>query len=297
MRGVLHRLCLLILPVGCLIGWGCGSWTLWPERWRSGQSPHESALPVWAQAPPSFETSDGSDPASAVRVVDLSFDVIRAELPIADRRDSLKIWNHVDELCIEAGTASRLVRNGLRVGTALSGSWPAMLTVLEAAGARFSRKELFPQRGLPLVIGLEVIAVPEPIFTYSPLGRLMGKTFPSGEKVVNLDYAFHPRLGGVTETQISFEIRRDRGTMTWQRQGGVLRQVPDHDRHVFDGLTAVVTLNPGQFMVIGPHPKAKNAYLVGNRFLTGQRDGQRYETILFITPHAFQTRRAKRGAS
>lgn len=229
-----------------------------------------------------------------MRVVDLSFDVIRAELPLTEHRDSLKIWNHVDELRVDSERGERLVRNGLRVGAASSDSWPAILTVLEAAGARFRREELFPQRGLALVIALETITSPEPIFSYTRQGVLAGKTFPAGEKVLNVDYAYHPRLGGVTETQLSFEIRLDRGAMTWERQEGILRQVPDHDRHVFEDITVTVTLSPGEYLVIGAHADPGNAVLVGPRFLTGQRAGERYETLLFITPHVYQTRRAER---
>ena len=297
MKRALHRLApniLLLLLVGCLIGVGCRSGTAWSDLWTWGSSPQasETSPPsAWPLASVALNAPAG---ASALRVVDLSFDVIRAELPFKQHRDSLKIWNHVDELRVEAGRGERLVRNGLRIGAASSDTWPAILTVLEAAGARFRREELFPQRGLALVIAMETITSPEPIFSYTAQGVLAGKTFPAGEKVINVDYAYHPRLGGVTETQLSFEIRLDHGAMTWERQDGILRQVPDHDRHVFDDLTVTVTLNPGEYLVIGSHADAGSAVLVGHRFMTGQRAGERYETLLFITPHVYQTRHAER---
>lgn len=295
MKRVLHRLApSILLLAGCLIGVGCRSGTAWSDLWPWGSSPRESKTSPSSTWPLASVSSNAPAGASALRVVDLSFDVIRAELPLTEHRDSLKIWNHVDELRVEGGRGGRLVRNGLRVGAASSNAWPAIQTVLEAAGARFRREELFPQRGLALVIALETIASPEPIFSYTRQGVLAGKTFPAGEKVLNVDYAYHPRLGGVTEIQLSFEIRLDRGAMTWERQGGILRQVPDHDRHVFDDLTVTVTLNPGEYLVIGPHADAGNAVLVGHRFMTGQRTGVRYETLLFITPHAYQTRQAER---
>ena len=97
-------------------------------------------------------------------------------------------------------------------------------------------------RNAELVILAGAIDDAESIFSYSDQGRLVGKTFPAGDKLLSIDYAVHPELGGFTELRLDFEIRHDRGTMTWQRHGDIIRQVPDYDRHLFAEVGTALTL-------------------------------------------------------
>jgi hypothetical protein len=122
---------------------------------------------------------------------------------------------------------------------------------------------------------------------------LVGKTFPVGDKLLNLDYAYHPQLGGRTDLKLSLEIRHDRGVLTWEKQDGVIRQVPDCDRHIFSDLNAMLSLSTGEFLVIGLGEESGNEYLVGSRFLTFDRAGTRYETLFCVTPQAYQTQAVK----
>jgi len=238
-------------------------------------------------APPSGDARHTS--SDRVQVVQLAFDVLRVELPIDGVRNSRKVWNHVDELRLEADLVARLARNGLRVGAASSGSWPAIRAILEAGGARTQKDQMLPQPGTPLTLELAPIQESESIFSYGRDNRLVGKTFPSGQKIIQLDYMYHSQLGGCTDVQLGFEVRNDRGEMTWERRDGAA-----YDRHVFEDLAALLTLKPGEFLVVGPSDQADNEYLIGSRFLIQTASGKKTETLLFVTPQPFQTQNAQR---
>ncbi len=223
-------------------------------------------------------------------MVHLAFEVMRVEMPIDGTMNSRKVWNHVDELRAGEGAGAQLARNGLRMGAASAGSWPAIAAILEGCGARVGRDQLMAQPAAPLLIELGVVGEAETVFAYTAEKRLVGKTFEGGSKIVQLDYAYHPHLNGSTELAATFEIRRDRGELTWERLAdGSVRQAPAVDRHVFDGASGTVTVGEGEFLVVGPSERAENEYIVGSRFLTRSDGGQRYETLLFITPQPFQS--------
>jgi hypothetical protein len=243
-------------------------------------------------AAPSGDSRQAS--GDRVHVVQLAFDVLRVEMPIDGVRNSRKVWNHVDELRLEADLVARLARNGLRVGAASSGSWSAIRAILEAGGARTQKDQMLPQPATPLTMELAAIRESESIFSYGRDNRLVGKTFPAGQKIIQLDYVFHPQLGGCTDVQVGFEVRNDRGEMTWERRDGVIRQTPAYDRHVFEDLAALLTLKAGEFLVVGPSDQADNEYLIGSRFLIHTASGEKTETLLFVTPQPFQTPSARR---
>jgi hypothetical protein len=233
-----------------------------------------------------------SGAADQIRVIDLAFDVVRAEMPINGVRHSRKIWNHVDELRVDSGLVARLARNGLRIGAASSDAWPAIRTILDAADAKVHRDQLVPQRGVPLAIHLGKIRDSESIFSYGRDDRLVGKTFPAGDKLINVDYVFHPELGGCTDLRVSFEIRHDLGVMTWERRGGIVQHVPDYERHVFTDLGTQLTVKPDEVLVVGLSDQARNEYLIGSRFLTKAQSGKRSEALLFLTPRPYEASRA-----
>ena len=237
-----------------------------------------------------FGRSRGSLRDSGLRVVQLGFEVVRIDLPVQSVRHSRKIWNHVDELRIEPELVARLARNGMRLGAVSREGWPAIDAILDAAGAQSSTQRMPPQMQAPLIIEVAKVAPRESIFRYDEADRLVGKTFAGGRKILTVDYAYHPELGGATSLRVRLEIRRELGTMTWEQRDGVIRQVPAVDRHEFSELTARLMLNPGESLLIGPSEKADNAYLVGSRFFSGDRDGTPSETLMRITPILFNER-------
>lgn len=259
------------------------------------RSPQHGADTTSQEATGAFLFDNTSDPRPLVRVIDLAFDVARIDFPVDTIRHSRKVWNHVDEMRVDSDRVSRLARNGLRIGVASGGAWDAIRAIVRAADAEVRQDRFVAQRGTPLTIKLSSIEEPESIFSYSPEGRLVGKTFTEGDKLLNLDYVFHSELGGSTDLELDIEIRRDPGAMAWQRQGGIIRQVPAYDRHVFADLRVPLTLHTGETLIVGLSDQEGNEYLLGSRFLMFKRLDKRYETVLCITPRHFQTQEGKAG--
>lgn len=221
-----------------------------------------------------------------VRVVRLQFDVLRADMPIDVVQHSRKIWNHVDEFRLEPRLTALLARNGIRMGVGAPGAWVPLRSIFTAARARLREESYAAVHGLPLVLRLEAMPAPETIFTYGVGGSLVGKTIPAGEKLLVIDYRTRPELSGAVDVQMSMEIRVDRGELEWRTEGGVLRQMPAFDRHRFAELGVLLTLQPGEFLVVGPSEDTANDHmpLLGSRFFTGDGESGRIESVLCITP-------------
>ncbi len=277
---------------GCDAPW----WGLGQRQPR--QQPRDRGIPTGSGNAPSSVFRTGEGEFGEDQVVDLVFDVVRAEMRMDAIRHSRKVWNHVDELRVAPELVARLARNGLRVGAASADAWPAIRAILDAAEAHVSREQLVAQRGLPLVLSLGVVGEDgESVFGYDAGGRLVGKTFSVGDKLLQIDYAYRPEFGGTTDLRLAYEIRHDRGVMTWERVDGVIRQIPAYDRHVFSDVRVALTLRATEFLVVGLSDQADNEYLVGGRFLTSTHAAKRYETVLCITPTPYRSSRAVRSDS
>lgn len=263
----------------------CQSGPLWPFPAKSA-SPHEQATPKSS----SLTTRASREAApNTIQFVQLILEVVRAEFPVNQSRHSRKVWNHVDELRIEPELNALLSRNGLRVGVASTDAWPAISAVFDAAGAAVHSDQLAAQPGIPVNLPMAKITESESLFIHGPEGRLAGKTFSAGEKALTLDYAVRPEFGNATDLVLHFEVRQDRGVMTWERQAdGTTRQVPAMDRDVFDELATGVTLRDNEFLVIGQSAAVADN-LLGGSFLTRQLDRGKVELLLFISPRSFRT--------
>ncbi len=222
------------------------------------------------------------------QVVHLAFDVVRIDMPVTGIRHSRKVWNHVDELRLGTDCVARLRRNGLRLGAAQPDAWPALQSILDAAEAITRQDQLVTQPGLPVSFMLASIDEPESVFSYNRSRRLVGKTFQKGDKLINIDYALRPELGGSVDLQLQFEIRHDPGTLKWDRSGDTISQVPAYQRYLFDDLNVLVTLKPGEFLILGPSEEAANEFLVGGRFFVTTRGGYTHESIFCLTPRPYR---------
>lgn len=228
--------------------------------------------------------------STPTRIVDIAFTVMNAEFTGSNAGDARKIWNHIDELRLKPEQVQLLARNGVRLGTASPASWPAIQTILDSGGAKITSNQLFPQRGSALPVQMGAVEEGTSIFSYQADGRLVGKSFPGGEKVILVDYALHPELDGCTDLGVSFEISRESGELVWEQRDGVMRQVPEHDRHRFADLTSMLTMHPGEFLVLGPRDEVKNEYLVGTQFLaTNKGEGSVRLTFLAALPYQTQS--------
>jgi hypothetical protein len=286
-------LCLTAMLVAALTSAGCMR-----PRSRGGVGVDESSL--WESGEPGVPSPAASRSAPAeeagnrVVLVELHFDVLRVELPRGTIRHSTKIWNHVDELNVDPRLSPLLARNGLRIGVAEADAWPAIQAVLDANQARASRRQQAVQSGYPLVLNVGDVHDGETFFFYDADGQLHGSAFPPGEKYVLVDYAVDPQRPAKVTLRITPEIHCESQDKRWTQEGGVYQEKPRYQGRMFSELTAMVSLEPGQFLVIGPSELADLDFLLGSRFLEHDQGGVRYETLLFARPQPFRTDLAER---
>lgn len=266
---------------------GCRVWDTSVGWLGLDRSPHEDA-PSDAKTSTSAKRAPvvAPRPSGGVQVVRLRFDVLQVELPIDDIRHARKIWNHVDEFRVDPELTVLLARNGLRIGAASLDAWPAIQAIFQVANAEVRDSEQIIAANVPLRIDLGTIRDPETIFSYSRNGRLTGRTVVGGTKLVQLDYSYHPELGGCTQVRLTFLIEHDLGASDWEERGGVYVEVPTIERYRFDDMSVGLTLNPNEFLVVGPSDAAVQEYLVGSRFLNRRHRGGLVETVVCITPTA-----------
>jgi len=275
----------LFIAVVALVGLaGCSVQRPWGQ---DGRRAHELPDQTLTDESHYSRYSQSADRNRPDRVVRIRFDILRVDLPMDAVRHSKKIWNHIDELRPDSRLVATLARNGIRVGAAPESVWPALQTIFDSARARPSEYHQVVQGGIPFSIELGAMPEQETIFCYDRSGRLAGKPIPAGEKLLHLDYLLHPELDGCTDVSLVFEVRRDLGTMVWENRNGVIRQVPAYDHFRFEDLSVLLTLRPGEFLVIGPGDEADNDYLVGSRFFSAKRSGVPFESVICITPRPF----------
>jgi len=255
-----------------------------------GHSPHETADNLAVRSATDSEADSPAGRAMPIPTVfDLAFDVARVEFPVGELHPSRKTWNHVDMMRVDAPLAASLARNGIRVGVGTPAAWPAIKAIIESGGGVVRRDQLSVARGQPLALDLGPVPEGTSIFAYDKSGRLAGRTFDAGHYVTHIDYLYQADPVDALDVQIGLEIRNDHGVMTWERQGAIIRQVPSIDHFGFEGAKILATLSRDEFLVLGPDADQSGAYLVGSRFFVRERDGEFYETMLFLTPKVMAT--------
>lgn len=241
--------------------------------------------------PPGSSPSRRSD---QIVVVQMQFDVLRIELPADRIHHSEKTWNHVDELRSDPAQMALLRRNGLRMGAASPEAWAALRAIFEACQAQVFRATHTVRQGLPLTLELGEVEPDETVFLITADQRTVGSTFSRGQKYLHVDYELNPDAESTATLRVTPEIHNLTGERRWRRDGGRLLKVPEYEGKLFHELACTLTLGAGEFLVIGPDTTAATNLTVGRRFLTREHQGQRYETVLCITPQPFRTEAAKR---
>ena len=250
-------------------------------------APNKNPPPANIAAAAPRSASDG------VIVVQLHFDVMRAELPIESVRQSTKVWNHVDELQIDPRQCAQLARNGLRIGVADADDWPAIQTILQVNQARCTRLQQAVQSGYPLTLDVGEVQDGETIFSYDAQGRLEGATFGPGRKYLHIDYVVAADETRRVSLKVTPEVHVETPDRRWTSVDGEIQEQPQYEGRVYSELAVTMHLLPGQFLVIGPGPQADVAHLLGSKFLEQRSGGVRSETLYLATPQLFRSETAE----
>ena len=216
--------------------------------------------------------------------------VLHVLVPQPQRTDMDKIWNFLREDVLDAETQLRLRRNGLRVGVGHAQSWEPIKAAMDAIeGHKVAMTS--PLRvpiGFPLALELDAEPHDQTLFYVGRDGILSGGTWPASRNVLRISYSPDPHQSDRVVLLAVPQVHQKRTGWEWIRTEAGLWQVPRQDMQSFDAAGFMLSLDPGEFVLIAPSENSALYGLLGGVFLTRETEGRHYDSYVFIRPEARQ---------
>lgn len=216
--------------------------------------------------------------------LDVVLTVLHVQVPHESAPQIAAIWNHLRENLFDVDTTLRLRRNGLRVGVSRTEWWGAVQTVLNAVSGIRSI-ELDPLRvppNYPLAFELDTEPRDQTIFFADGDGVLTGETWPQSRNVFRISYALDYRDPGRVQVALVPEVRQRQVGFQWIRNEIGLTKQPKYSGRALSAAGFFVDLEPGEFLLVAPGPRADVYGLVGRAFLGHEEDGRRFDSYVFL---------------
>lgn len=256
-------------------------------KWPGPQSGPDTPASSPAQpARTEFETvfPQASGPArQPVRALQTEMRIWRFGLPAESVAQAAALWSNVDETALAEEAAHRLRLNGLRVAVGRMTVWPTVLAVLEAAGAQVSTNELEIQNAAVVSIAMEKLADSRALFFYREDGGLSGARLGPGAVELQILPTFDLSVMGRVALRVTPSLHPEGEDQGWQRDHAAA-QTP-----ALRELAFTVTLEPDQFLVIGPSGSSRTPHLAGSLLISSEHDGDSHENIFCIAPRIIGT--------
>ena len=144
--------------------------------------------------------------------------------------------------------------------------------------------------GLPLMLALDGRPRDQILFLFRPGGALGGVSFPESTNFLRIEYDISLTQAGAVTVRVMPEIRlppRPRRLTSgfpdrpWEQPARILYE-----------LAFEMEVGPDECFVIGPSPTAEQGHLAGSLLLCEEIDGRPFESMYFVTPRVFRTRRS-----
>jgi len=223
------------------------------------------------------------------------FDILRVRVPKGVFSESGKIWNRLEQEVLPAQTALLLQKNGLRVARGKLEDWRPIRALLDAEPhVTTGQNAITMNNGLPLLLELHAEPRDQLLFLYRPGGTLVGAPFRMSTNVLRIEYSVPLHDADALEIEMMPEIQLQHlPSSNTLRRPDELAQVPVPPGRILRELAFRITLQPGEFVTVGPSPAANEIpYVAGALLLCDELDGKRYESMFFITPQVSQTGRS-----
>ena len=240
-----------------------------------GTSPTtEESRPAWATLFPSRRADEV--------ILEPHFDVFWCRLPGGMVSQSERIWNLTEELWLSPEQSVQLRRNGLRAGLLAESSWTAVRAILESADVRWqsASQTLRYSDYLSLKIGRHPDLAP--VFAFAPDGTLYGGRFLAGARYFHIAQVLPGRDLSLRQVIIVPEVRTD----DTGRQLRMIEGQPRYERvyqgRIFNEARVQVGVPDGYLLLLGPSRAAQDVPIVGQGWLTGESDGEKYDTIICV---------------
>jgi hypothetical protein len=248
--------------------------------------------PPAAETPSLPAANHASGAKQAAIVTRITFDVLQVRVPQGMLSQSGKVWNHLETDFLPAETAKLLHRNGMKAGRGSTDSWPPIKAIFETEPrVETSRNSLALTNGLPLLLELGH-PKDQILFVYHRDGTLAGAPWPTSTNLLRIEYGMSPRRADAMAMDIMPELRPDSPTANEPRGGERWNlMTPMATRSlVLRDLVFRVDLAPGQFIALGPSAVTRELpYVVGSLMLCDERDGEKFESMYFLTPTVTRT--------
>ncbi|MBN1490346.1 MAG: hypothetical protein JXA69_10540 [Phycisphaerae bacterium] len=234
----------------------------------------------------------GSGPPRVI-AFEIRLEIVCTSVRLGEVSGSAKLWNHIDEEVLDADWAAHLRRNGLRVGLGALSSWAPIRAVLEASPGVRTRE---PQRlrvpgGAPLRVGVDRVPRNQSLFLYRPDGRLVGADFLQSVNAFSVDFAIPLTALDSVSLRVTPEVIQPNLPGGWDLTEPQIKPRPTEAARRLGELTFEIVVPPEHFLLIGPSPEVTRELLIGHALLTEQIDGERFESVYFLTPEVTQTAR------
>jgi len=264
----------------------------WPTAAPAPVAPTETPAPPAASNPdPSDEnplklvvTSAADNRPTRLTRLDVVLTALRVRVPRDQRARAELMWNHLREDVLDAATALRLHRNGLRVGLGDEQWWDAIRATLDAIpdvrSSNVTPVRLPPD--YPLALELDSGPHEQTLFFAGEDGILTGETWPQSRNVLRISWGLNLQHAERIRLMVVPEVRQRLEGLRWIRSGEDFVQVPNYAGRAVAAAAFVTDLEPGKFLVIAPGEQAGVYGLVGNAFLVSEEDGRRYDSYVFL---------------
>ncbi len=246
--------------------------------------------------PPPVDTGPETTPAPAAPDDDsyvVSFKLATVFIPGGMASNSEDIWSYLNEEPLGPSTIAILARNGVRLGVGRNQNWPELVRVLQKMTGQQVQASYMPAfPGKPMSIRLKTDQPAQTIFLSHPDLSLSGEDYPPGTNILKVCCTVDPEDRDRVLVTAMPLIETSHRTLRIVEEKGSRTALPLPDLLSFPELAFQVSISRKEFLVIGPGAESRRPTSLGSRFLSRQRDGMPFETVLILMPRVIPAREA-----
>lgn len=277
---------LAVLGSVALAGGGCKGPAQGSDRPTQPEpSPLKSADNAFTPAPAPIPAGPAELPTPQRKMLKLA--VLNIEIPARELAAAENIWAHINESQVDADTALRLSRNGLRVGVADVTAFDPIRVVLDSIPRHrvIQPPPLSVPAGLPLLLEMDTEPRDQTVFCVAADGILSGGTYAQSRNSIRVSYIALPGSTDRMRFFASPEIQQREDGFRWIRTEMGLWQQPNEQRFIVEAASFALDLRKGEMVIIAPTGAVGRATgLIGGALLGRDFEGERYYSFVFMRP-------------
>lgn len=251
---------------------------------RSAEPPSPTPTPPTPTTPDPTSRPASHTPPKRVKLM-VSVRMATIEVPAGTVSSSEEVWSYLDEESVTARRSISLGRNGIRVGLGRRNAWPDLADVLKRMTGHVPKQSTIAATpNDPFQIILKEKQPEATIFSFRDDRTLSGRDYPRGDYMLALSFTLDE--DDATRVMLSAvpQVCSTKRVTKFVHSPMGPQMISEPEVFSLDDLTFRLMVPPKGFLVIGPGANARNASTVGHHFLTRQREGVEYETVLVLTP-------------